>query len=149
MSEFKRHLLTAFQNKSNVSFETNFNNPKTLNHVVEAKKSGLRTELIYIGLKNSELAIERVHHRIQNGGHPVDDDTIRKRYNDGLKLLDTNYKRFDEVRIYESPPNFAPIIKCLGVANNRFNVDRIPSFMDKLPSIRRILQQSRDQGMSF
>lgn len=41
--------------------------------------------LIFLWLKNVELAIFRVNERVKSGGHSVPESTIRRRYAAGLK----------------------------------------------------------------
>ena len=41
---------------------------------------GYEVHLLYVWLENVELAIERVAHRVLDGGHNIPEDTIRRRY---------------------------------------------------------------------
>ena len=43
--------------------------------------------MIFLWLDNVELAIERVKERVRLDGHNIPDDTIRRRYDRGLKNL--------------------------------------------------------------
>lgn len=50
----------------------------------EARDTGYLVHLIYIWLSSPELALFRVAHRVQQGGHDVSEETIRRRYHRGL-----------------------------------------------------------------
>lgn len=41
---------------------------------------GYEVHLLYVWLESVELAIERVAHRVLDGGHNIPEDTIRRRY---------------------------------------------------------------------
>lgn len=43
--------------------------------------------LVYLWLKNSELAIERVRERVRMGGHNIPEDVIKRRYARGWRNL--------------------------------------------------------------
>jgi predicted ABC-type ATPase len=49
------------------------------------RDSGYRVHLLFLWLPSPELAIARVATRVQQGGHHVPDDTIRRRYHAGLR----------------------------------------------------------------
>ena len=44
------------------------------------KSQGYEVHLLYIWLESVDLAIERVAHRVLDGGHNIPEDTIRRRY---------------------------------------------------------------------
>jgi predicted ABC-type ATPase len=49
-----------------------------------------------------ELAVERVRLRVQQGGHPVPEDVIRRRYARGLANLPLYQAAVDEWRIRDT-----------------------------------------------
>jgi predicted ABC-type ATPase len=53
-------------------------------------------------LESTSVAIERVKDRVAKGGHSVDEETIQKRFDAGLTMLDENFNVFDLVSIYLS-----------------------------------------------
>ncbi len=101
-TESKRN---AILNHSNFSFETNYHTEEIVNTVKIFSNNGFLTELIFIALESSELAIERVKDRVARGGHYVDEETIRERFTLGLHLLDNSYSEFDSDSIYLSETN--------------------------------------------
>jgi predicted ABC-type ATPase len=53
-------------------------------------RAGYKFQLMFIWLRDADLAVERVHSRSRVGGHHIPDDVVRRRYAKGLKkLLDT------------------------------------------------------------
>jgi len=51
--------------------------------VQRCKTAGYRFTLIYVWLRNADLAVERVSGRVAAGGHDIPDDVIRRRYERG------------------------------------------------------------------
>ena len=51
----------------------------------ELRDSDYRVHLLFLWLPSPELAIARVATRVQEGGHHVPDETIRRRYHAGLR----------------------------------------------------------------
>jgi predicted ABC-type ATPase len=96
---------SALESNSDFAFETNFHTNDVLNVVDLFKSKGFECELIFICLESVELAIQRVKIRVSQGGHAVDETTIRSRFDSGLKLLDNTFDKFDLVTIYTSIPN--------------------------------------------
>lgn len=102
---FEKRKQEAIISRSSFSFETNYNSHEVLKTIDEFKKAGFSIELIFIVLETPEIAIDRVNDRVLKGGHYVDEETIRRRFYDGLDLLDSTFSRFDMVSIYISRQN--------------------------------------------
>lgn len=71
--------------------------------------AGYRVELHFFWLATPELAIARVAHRVQNGGHSIPDETIRRRYFRGVWNLIHLYIPFvDEWSVYDNSASGQP-----------------------------------------
>ena len=53
----------------------------------KAHKAGYEVELIFFWLSSPEVAIQRVAKRVSEGGHNIPEETIRRRYDAGIKNL--------------------------------------------------------------
>lgn len=51
---------------------------------VEWRRAGYHVELFFLSLDTPETAIARVKARVQQGGHNVPEETIRRRFANGL-----------------------------------------------------------------
>ncbi len=69
------------------AFETVMSSPKSIDHLVMAKKAGFETTTFYITTSNSQINVYRVSERARQGGHSIDPDTIVKRHASSLSLL--------------------------------------------------------------
>lgn len=47
-------------------------------------RRGYIVKIIYVWLESPEMAVERVAIRVQNGGHAIPEDVVRRRYRAGL-----------------------------------------------------------------
>lgn len=77
-----------------------------VNLVKRAQANGYEVTLLYVYLDNPECAIERVASRVSKGGHGVDEETIRKRYETSL----TNFRQLEalvnQVKVYDNTTFF-------------------------------------------
>ena len=47
--------------------------------IKKAKQKGFGVDLYFVGVENTETAIERVNKRVEQGGHGIEESVIRKR----------------------------------------------------------------------
>ena len=73
----------------NVSFaiETTLATRSYKNLILRAKEKGYNVSLLFFWLESPELACQRVHKRVSEGGHDIPVDTIYRRYWLGLENL--------------------------------------------------------------
>ncbi|OFQ02051.1 zeta toxin family protein [Enterococcus sp. HMSC076E04] len=111
MREVLREIEGHFKEGKSFHHETTFGgNPyPDKKRLINAKKLGYESFLIYIGLDSPERAIERVKSRVAKGGHGVPEDLIRKRYEFSLRNLAELEKYFDNVSIYDNSDEFSYI----------------------------------------
>jgi hypothetical protein len=69
------------------AFETTLSSKIFKNTIKKAKSEGYFTTLIFFWLETQELAIKRVLNRVQEGGHDIPENVIRRRYVAGIKNL--------------------------------------------------------------
>ncbi len=58
----------------------------------DLQAGGFQIHLVYVYLRSSDLAIERVATRVKLGGHHVDEATIRRRYDASVRNFFTHYR---------------------------------------------------------
>jgi predicted ABC-type ATPase len=73
------------------AFETTLAATNYLKHLKAAKDQGYDVILFFLWLQSPEQAIKRVMQRVEQGGHFVPKETIKKRYYLGLKNLLNSY----------------------------------------------------------
>ena len=70
--------------KADFAVETTLATRSLLQIVLQAKRLGYETTVLYFWLNSPELAIERVRDRVVSGGHNIPDAVVRRRYVMGL-----------------------------------------------------------------
>lgn len=74
-----------------VAFETTGAATNYVRHLKAAQDDGYAVHLLFLWLPSADVAVQRVIHRVQQGGHHIPEETIRRRYTAGLKNLIKHY----------------------------------------------------------
>ena len=69
------------------AFETTLSTKSYKNTIKTAEESGYEVILLFFWLQTVELAIERVKQRVIEGGHNIEQNVIKRRYQYGIKNL--------------------------------------------------------------
>jgi predicted ABC-type ATPase len=87
----------------NFAFETTLSTKSYKHKIKEAQNKNYKVTLLFFWLQTTELAIERVKTRVQEGGHNIDNEIIKRRYTRGIKSLFEIYLPIaDEVYIFDN-----------------------------------------------
>ena len=87
----------------NFAFETTLATKSYKPKILFAQEKGYNVTLLFFWLQNVELAIERVRIRVQEGGHNIQTEVIRRRYVNGIKNLFNIYLPLaNEVMIFDN-----------------------------------------------
>ncbi|MBD5419944.1 MAG: zeta toxin [Bacteroides sp.] len=105
----------------NVSFaiETTLATRSYKNLVLRAKEKGYNVSLLFFWLESPELACQRVHKRVSEGGHDIPVDTIYRRYWLGIENL---FRIFipivDDWSLYDNNNHTNLVADSNGIVNN-------------------------------
>jgi len=109
--------------KENFAFETTLATKSYKGKILEAQKNGYNVILLFFWLRKVELAIERVKLRVQEGGHHIETETIRRRYKNGINNLFNIYLPIvDEAMVFD---NSDGIYKLIAEKNNSNEINVI------------------------
>jgi len=75
------------QSRKSFAIETTLAARTYVGMIKKLRDEGYRVHLVYVWLPNAELAIRRVADRVRVGGHHIEDDVVRRRYQAGLNNL--------------------------------------------------------------
>ena len=95
--------------KTSFHVETTFSGGATQRHLKIAKQNGFYSHLYFLGVDNVEVALDRVHRRMANGGHGIADSYIISKYNAMNGRLHILLPLFDEVHLYDNTDAFRQI----------------------------------------
>ncbi|MBU2525451.1 MAG: zeta toxin family protein [Bacteroidetes bacterium] len=122
----------------NFAFETTLSTKSYRNKIVEAKRKGYNTILIFFWLQSIDLARERVKARVLEGGHNIDTKIIERRYIRGItNLFDIYLPIFDEAMIFDNSEG-KPILIAEKLENGEINI----SNKRKFTKLKRIYESS-------
>ncbi len=68
------------------TFETVLSHPSKLDFIERAAKKGYQIDTIYVSTKDPEINLTRVAKRVVQGGHDVDSEKVKLRYERSMKL---------------------------------------------------------------
>ena len=69
------------------TFETVMSSRDKVAFMQEARAKGYRVYLYFVATDDPEINLDRVRRRVMQGGHPVPDDKVRKRYRESIDLM--------------------------------------------------------------
>ena len=96
--------------KRDFAFETTLASKTFAPWLKTLRQDGYYVELIFCSLPSPDLSISRVAGRVRGGGHHVPADTIRRRYEAGLRNFFGLYIPIvNRWRIYDSSADLRPI----------------------------------------
>jgi predicted ABC-type ATPase len=122
MLERLRNLASA---RKDFAFETTLASRFYAGWLKELQSQGYRVNLIFLWLRDLEIAIQRVNERVRFGGHSIPEDTIRRRYERGLRIFLNFIYRLQMLGGYLMP-----------LLSDRRKLRDIMRIMEKLSSIR-------------
>ncbi|WGE89315.1 zeta toxin family protein [Actinobacillus arthritidis] len=92
----------AVNQQVSFSMESTLSGNSILQRIKTAKENGFFVRLNYVGVDGVSINIKRVKARVASGGHFIDEETIRNRYDISLQNLIKIVPLCDEVFIYDN-----------------------------------------------
>jgi len=123
-------------NKVGFVTETVFSHVSKLDLIKEAINAGYFVILNHVHLDPVELAVKRVEARVQQGGHDVPVDRIKKRYFRSLELIPRAAALSDVTYIWDNslPLRAAEQKRAYSLVSRISKVEGITTYVDKVPS---------------
>jgi predicted ABC-type ATPase len=106
--EGRRLLERAIAERLNFAFETTLGGHTITSLLESATLAGLDVRIWYVGLATPELHIARVQARVEKGGHPIPEATIRGRFNQSRLNLIQLMPNLAELRVYDNSAEADP-----------------------------------------
>ncbi|PBJ05426.1 zeta toxin family protein [Flavobacterium sp. ACN6] len=113
------------------AFETTLATKSYKQKVIAAQEKGYKVVLLFFWLDSVDLAIERVKTRVQEGGHNIETDVIKRRYKNGINnLFDIYLPIVNEALIFDNTAVKAELIAQKTLGNpieiiNKIKLDKI------------------------
>jgi len=91
------------EKKDDFAFETTLATLSYVRRINILQSQGYHFQLIYLWLKTADLAVARVRERVRMGGHDIPKETIRRRYERGLRnFFDIYQSLADAWKVYDA-----------------------------------------------
>ena len=101
------------QQERSFAFETTLAGRSYVRFLHDMKRRGYHLHLFYLWLPNVELAIARVARRVEQGGHNVAEEVIRRRFSMGMhNLVEFYLPLFDAWMLFDSSTPHPRKIAC-------------------------------------
>lgn len=94
--------LSLMEKGVSFSFETVMSHPSKLEIMQYAKEKGYRVYLYFVSTLSPEINVGRVKTRVAEGGHNVDADKVRARYERSLQQLAAAIRLSDRAYIFDN-----------------------------------------------
>jgi predicted ABC-type ATPase len=89
--------------RAEFAFETTLASRTFAPFIQRLRESGYLVQLVYVWLNTPSLCVERVRQRFRTGGHFVDEETVRRRYERSLMNFFRLYRPLaDDWRVYDN-----------------------------------------------
>lgn len=109
MKEAVRRIKQYLDEGISFNQETTLAGNGIIQNMKKAKEKGFTVVMFYVGLASNDLAVERVASRVRKGGHGINEEDIRRRYEISLKNLKSAIGICDEVHIYDNTEDFRQV----------------------------------------
>jgi len=104
----RRLLERAIAERKDFAFETTLGGSTMPRLLADAAAKGFEVRVFYVGLASPELHMERVHNRVQAGGHDIPESSIRRRWRHSRLNLVQLLPHLTELRVYDNSADADP-----------------------------------------
>lgn len=105
------------------AFETTLSTRSLAHRLSALRRSGYSVRLVFLWLPDADTAVARVLRRQERGGHGVDEDTVRRRYDRGVRNFFSFYRPIaDNWRFYDNSGRSGPRLIAAGVNDEDLEV---------------------------
>lgn len=106
------------QKRVSFGFETTLSSRSFAPWIKELLGEGYLFHLLYLWLPSTDTAVGRVAERVKRGGHHVPEETVRRRYERGLKNFFGLYQPIASTwRIYDNSQTRRPVLIARGTGS--------------------------------
>jgi predicted ABC-type ATPase len=93
-------------------------------------------DMIFLGLENLELSVDRVNLRVKNGGFLVPTYAIHHNYFGNLRFLNQNFDMIDNLAIWDTSSGIPEILLVISNHQKEYLASSLPDwFTEFLPSL--------------
>lgn len=133
----------AISKSKDFAYEGHFSKDESWAVLYRFKESGYILHLIFFGLDNVDISLDRVLIRAKEGGHNVDPLTLRDNYYGNLRQVNHRYSLFDTLKIIDtSELEHRDLLFVLnGETMESIDLDHLPKwFVEYMPDVSKLIK---------
>ena len=88
--------------------ETTLSGKRIFRYVESARKKGYMISQHYVFLESSDVALDRIRNRVKLGGHNVQQEDVKRRFQRSYNNLPTMIAQSDEICLYDNSDSNQP-----------------------------------------
>lgn len=111
------------------SFETVMSHPSKVAFMEKARRCGYRVYLYFVSTQSVDINIGRVHTRVQEGGHDVPENKIRKRYELSMANLYGAVKQTNRAYIFDNSGKKVELLAEYDADGNSLEVHHVTDWL--------------------
>lgn len=100
--------------RDSFAFETTLSGRGYARLIPRWRRDGFRVQLIYLSLPNADLAVHRVLLRVRQGGHPIPEHVIRRRFEQGCRNFEKIYRHLVDAWAHYDNSGDGPVLLARG-----------------------------------
>ncbi|WP_304426827.1 AAA family ATPase [uncultured Adlercreutzia sp.] len=104
-----RMIEAHFANRESFNQETTLSGKLAVRNIRKAHDLGYRVVLYYIGVDSPETSLARIAHRVETGGHPIEEDAVRRRYEASLRNFSNVLDLCDKAVVIDNTVEFVTV----------------------------------------
>lgn len=111
-------------------------------NITLARLQGYDIRLIYLAVESSDIAIRNINERVKNGGHHIDDSTVKKRFEQSYKNLLDISKRVNKINVFDNSSRGYNELLSIENGHILFKDSNMPSWINN--TCNQVIKNSRE-----
>lgn len=117
------------------AIETTLSGHGPLNFIRQASVANYKVNLVFVGVDEPTLSLQRVADRVASGGHDVPPDAIVRRYDDAMSKLGTAFEIAERTYIFDNSGERRRLLLARESGRTKFAASDVPAWArSALPS---------------
>lgn len=135
--EAKHRIDELFRRRQSFNQETTLTGRTALKRIRQAHELGYRVFLNYVGVEAEAVALSRIEHRVELGGHDVDAADVHRRFLESLRAFSLALGECEQATAYDNTEDFKALaywkrgVLAWWAAENRFRPWLFDAIMDE------------------
>ncbi|MBV6717183.1 zeta toxin family protein [Paenibacillus chitinolyticus] len=129
--EALKRVQSCIDQRRDFSIETTLAGGNVVRQMQRAKAAGFDITMYYVGLKNVDYHIERVARRVEQGGHSIPEEDIRRRYDRSLDRVPEALRLTDRAFVFDNSTGFKKVAE-FDHGKLQIHVKQSPDWVDRI-----------------